>query len=442
MLRRGITTLGSVLLSFVLFTGLVHAQNDPGFDRLSQPLDGLTNEQLAAFLEGKEVFEREFDDTDGLGPLSNSDSCVSCHRRAFNGSRFVDKDGGSFFIRARQATAWDEVTKTCDHLKDLGGPGFQADASAAVHAILDPILPSIVPYLHPDFAASGLAEPVPAVSIHGVPVGPIDDRTTNDLFGLGLIDAVRDHTIEALADPDDLNGDGISGRVHWAVDHRGETHVGKFGRKAEIAHLDEFNAEAFQNEQGVTNPEVTSDGIFIVGADPNGYDTMSLEGLDGVPNPEVSAEELEAVNMYVRLLAPAIQNKGALSGREYGQGRSLFSRVGCADCHTPSMRTGPNKIKALSNKEIQPFSDFLLHDMGPDLAEGCKGDARPQEWRTEPLWALRFINPAVGYMHDGRAGTIEEAILAHGGEGAGARAAFEALSNDDKSLLLNFLDIL
>jgi CxxC motif-containing protein (DUF1111 family) len=289
-------------------------------------------------------------------------------------------------------------------------------------------------------------EYIPVVSHDGTPVGPRDNRTTNDLFGLGLLDAITDQKLSTLADPDDSNGDGISGRIHWVTSH-GVVHAGKFGRKSEVSHLDEFNFEAIFNEQGVANQEFNTDGIVITGGNPIvGYETMPLEGLDGRANPEVTEAEMDALNMYVKLLAPAMQNKNALPRRDRAHGRALFSQTGCADCHTPSMRTGPHEIKALRNKEIQPFSDFLLHDMGVGLEKGCKGNATPREWRTEPLWGLRFIHGrVVGYMHDGRAKSLEAAIAAHGSEGsegAQSSAAFEALSEEDQTLLVNYLGTL
>ena len=278
------------------------------------------------------------------------------------------------------------------------------------------------------------------------------------MFGLGLVDAVTDATLAALEDPNDLNGDDVSGRVHWVQDHHGQTHAGKFWRKSEVAHLDECNAEAFQNEQGVTNPEFPSDGVVI-----DGGTVLDLQTWDAVSDPEVSEAEMHALNMYVKLLAPARRNNKAIRG--LGPGRALFDQVGCASCHTPEMQTGPHEIRALNNQKIEPYSDFLLHDMGSGLAEGCKGSASPQEWRTEPLWGLRFVDQRrTGYLHGGRADSqavadltgkdrddvtrhevLALAIQVHGSEGSegnGARDAFEALSDSEKTSLLSFLETL
>ena len=289
------------------------------------------------------------------------------------------------------------------------------------------------------------------MSKDGHAVGPLDDRTTNDLFGLGLLDALTDENLTELADPDDADGDGISGRVHWVTDHHGEMHVGKFGRKSEVAHLDEFNAEAFQNEQGVTNPEFGSDGRLVTGyqnpgePDPmiRGRDLVWVALDDGIPDEEVDEHDMEFLNAYVRFLAPPADNTDSLSKKDQGRANGLFHSTGCAACHKPELKTGHHESNALSKIKISPYSDMLLHDMGSDLAEGCKGDATPSEWRTEPLWGLRFV--VAGYMHDGRAATLDAAILAHAGEGSEANNAvdaYEDLEEKDRLLLIDFLNTL
>ncbi len=445
---------------------LAAESTDPGFDRLSEPLARITEEQRAAFFEGKELFEHSFTALsdaegpgDGGGPLNNAffgrggtevrgtvgNACATCHDSALapDGTENNEKDGGNGGFGPVQVTAWDEATGTCDHLEDLGGPGFQANLVQSYEALLASMGLSIPEQDRAD--AAGLDEYVPVVSSSGVPAGPVDDRTTNDLFGLGLLDAVADRTLVRLADPHDADGDGISGRVHWVVDHHGERGGGRFGRKAEIRHVDEFNAEAFQNEQGVTNVEVPSDGVIVVEDDAGNLLVHPID--DGAADPEVNEEELHALNMYVKLLAPPLPNTRALPFRERIAGQLIFRGIGCADCHTPLMRTGRHEIKALNHRLIRPYSDLLLHDMGDSLAEGCKGDARPREWRTEPLWGLRFVPNR--YLHDGRAATIQEAIEmhandadAHPSEASAAVAAFRALSDRGRTRLLNFLNTL
>ncbi len=453
--------------------GSAFAQDDPGFDTLSDPFTDLTAEELADFEAGLVIFERQFGPTqggfdpskpifDGGGPMRNSfgpNSCVGCHGMATDPSGAVNttKDGGGHnAFRANQATAYDEVTGTCDHLEDRGGPGFQSNTLALPSfgffgptgkLAQEPGTPVRNPI--PDVFAPFNGEYVPILSKDGIPVGPLDDRTTNDLFGLGLLDAITDQKLSTLEDPDDSNGDGISGRIHWVTDQDGELHAGKFRRKSADPHLDEFNAGAFQNEQGVTTPKFNEDGRLVTGYDvsdptlPHGQGLMWVTLADGFPDEEVEKPDMDLLNAYVRFLAPPEQNPGAMSKKDRNQGSRIFRQTGCADCHTVQLTTGASEHDALNHKVIKPYSDLLLHDMGNDLAEGCKGDATPNEWRTEPLWGLRFV--VAGYMHDGRAASVEEAILVHAGEGSEANNAvdaYEGLKQKDKDLLIAFLNTL
>ena len=207
------------------------------------------------------------------------------------------------------------------------------------------------------------------------------NRSTPPIFGFGLLDAIPEATILA-------HEHRSGGRAHRLADGR----VGRFGRKAQVASLLDLNA--------------------------------------GAP--------LLLANDFVRFLAPP-QPKEPESRHEAGairRGHGLFHKVGCATCHMPSMRTGPNPIAALDRKVVHLYSDLLLHDMGPDLADICLGEARPNEFRTAPLMGLRFLSR---FLHDGRATTVEAAIQLHGGQATHARAAFASLSPDGREALLTFL---
>jgi CxxC motif-containing protein (DUF1111 family) len=232
-------------------------------------------------------------------------------------------------------------------------------------------------------------------------------------------------TILALADPQDADGDGISGRVNRFFDGR----VGRFGRKALTPTLAEFAEGAFHFEQGVTVPNFLSEGTVGGMAMP--------PGVDPLPEPEVSEEMVAHTDAYVRTLAPAAPK--SLDGTAK-RGQQRFSSIGCAGCHVPSLRTGDHLIAALANREFAAYTDLLLHDMGPELADICQGlVATPAEFRTEPLVALRL---ARRYLHDGRASSIEQAIRLHGGEARQSRDAFAALSESDRKALLRFLESL
>src|SRR5438309_3967928 len=246
-------------------------------------------------------------------------------------------------------------------------------------------------------------------------------RATPTVFGRGLLDAVPDAEILARADPDDRDGDGISGRPNRTADGR----VGRFGRKANFATLREFNSGAFLAEQGITNPEAATEGT--IGGEP------IPAGVDPVADPEIDQATLDQADAFVRFLAAPSPLRGGDNERH---GSDVFSRIGSAAWHVPPLRTGPSPIAALSNREFAAYSDLLLHDMGPDLADICLGLAARADFRTEPLIALRF---ATHFLHDGRATTLDQAVAQHGGEAAGARDRFKALSPADSAALLAFL---
>lgn len=356
------------------------------------PLDGLTGDQRDGFKKGSAVFAQVFTPKTGLGPLFNGVNCAGCHNQPVQG-------GNGSFTQVNGSVL--RPDGFCDPLADRGGPVFQLSVTPALKAAL------------------GLdAEPIPAEAARG-------KRTTPDVFGFGLLDAVPESTILALADPGDADGDGISGRVNRFFDGR----VGRFGRKALTPTLAEFNEGAFHVEQGLTVPNILIEGT--VGGQ------QIPAGVDPSPEPEVSAQLVALTNAYVGTLAPA-QPKD-LDGTAR-RGQRTFSSIGCDKCHLPSLRTGDHPIKALANLQFAAYTDLLLHDMGAELADICQGlVATPSEFRTEPLMALRLVRR---YLHDGRASSIEEAVELHGGEAARSRDAFRALSGSDRRALLRFLGTL
>ena len=363
---------------------------------LGNALRLLTTAQRRQFEVGRAMFQTEFTPETGLGPLFNAVSCASCHEQPVVGGGGSIEEGGEDV--ELHATAFHGGTTQCDDLGAVGGQVIQKQLTPAFSAY------------------TGLtAEPIPAAATDS------GHRTTPDLFGFGLLDAVPDAEILARADPLDRNGDGISGRPNRTADGR----LGRFGRKAQAATLREFNADAFVMEMGVTNPlnqtEQTIGGLPLP------------PGIDPLPEPEVSLAQLDAVDAFVRFLAPPPR---ALLGLLGARGAFVFSRIGCASCHTPVLVTGPNPVRALRFKAVPAFTDLLLHDMGPDLADICLGQAQPAEFRTEPLMGLRF---ATTFLHDGRAATISQAIDLHDGEGLAARNRFVRLTAFERAALLKFL---
>ncbi|MDH5759341.1 MAG: hypothetical protein OEZ65_07105 [Gemmatimonadota bacterium] len=356
------------------------------------PLPEITAEELARFGEGKALFNRAFTSQEGLGPLFNQTRCSSCHD--------LPASGGHGAESVTKVTRFDAL-EGCSLLSESGGDLLQASVTSEGRAL------GLAPERIPE-GADGVAE------IQAPP-----------LYGLGLVDAVPAAAIAAAADPYDLNGDGISGLV--GTDPLGGP--GRFGGKASQATLGSFIESATRGELGLTTPAHPVEDL------PEGRPLPP--GADPSPDPEVDAAFLAAVEAYVRFLAvprPAVPADEAAGAVE--RGRGLFESIGCARCHTPTWTTGPNPSPSLDRKTFRAYSDFLLHDMGPELADICGPGAAPSEWRTSRLAGLRFRS---AFMHHGRAGRLEDAVELHGGEGARARAGFRSLPEGAQMDLLAFL---
>ena len=361
------------------------------------PVRGLSAAERAQFDSGRAVFDSVFTPEKGLGPLFNANGCKECHEDP--------AAGGTGDEVERHATAFHPSapagTRLCDELAAQGGFVFQNHVTPLLHAAL------------------GIdSEPIPSVAT------AVGRRTTPEIFGFGLLDAVPDSEILAYADPDDRDHDGISGRPNRFFDGR----LGRFGRKALVPTLREFNDGAFSAEIGITTPAVPTEET-VAG-------TPIPPGTDPAPDPELSDHQAELATLFVRLLAPPEPLK---MSREAREGSDVLVRVGCARCHRPVLTTGDSPIAALRYKQVAAYTDLLLHDMGPDLGDICLALATPTEFRTEPLMGLHLKKQ---FLHDGRATTAEQAVEMHGGEAAKARDLFRALSPGDRAALLAFLKTL
>lgn len=366
---------------------------------LDGPVEGLSPEQNALFLKGDIAFNDEvFTIINGLGPLFVATSCGSCHAG--------DGKGHPFTTLTRFGQS-DTVNGNLFH--HLGGPQLQHRA---------------IPGFEP--------ERIPAGATFSSFTPPANT-------GLGFIDAVPDAAILALTDPDDLDGDGISGRPNWIVPKNYSSprpnsisqngkYIGRFGKKAATYDLLQQTATAYNQDIGITSfyePKDTYTGHDI--------------------DPEVSNQTVLDVVFYLKTLkAPAQRNP---NNADVVDGKKIFMGIGCAKCHTPQLATGFSPITALSNKTFFPYTDLLLHDMGSGLNDGyTEGTALTQEWRTPPLWGLGLSKKSQGgqyfLLHDGRAKSIEEAILLHGGEGLKSKNNFQQLTPADKAKLLKFLESL
>jgi CxxC motif-containing protein (DUF1111 family) len=357
-----------------------------------EPLPGLTEAERGRFLFGKGVFERLVTPEEGLGPLYNAERCTACHEIPATG-------GAGFRVLVVKATKYENGA--CDVLGNAGGDNIQqrATAALALHGITREQIP-------PD--ANGVVR-----------------VTAPALFGAGLVEAIPESAILALADPDDADGDGISGRAARTADGQ----LGRFGRKAEQPTAAGFIDTALRFELGLTTPLNPHE------EEPNGTDVPA--GVDPMAEPEIDAHGIDLLTDYVHFLAPPAREmtQGAVDD-SIDEGSLTFSEIGCAKCHTPTLRTGDNDVEALNRRTAHLYSDMLLHDMGPELADVCGPDAAPAEYLTTRLWGLRYRSQ---YLHDGRTTRLEDAIEAHAGESAASRAAWRALSADRRTMLLRFL---
>jgi len=289
---------------------------------------------------------------------------------------------------------------------------------------------------------------VPGFSVEQIPAG-----ATSSLFtppantGLGFVDAVSDADLLAWADPLDADGDGISGIANWielksysterpnSIVQNGK-YIGRFGKKAATYDLLQQTATAYNQDIGIASTYEPIDTYLHAEV----IDTYLHAEVD----PEISNQTIQDVVFYLKTLKvpePRSTTAEILSGKE------LFTTIGCAKCHRPEMKTGASPIAALANKTFFPYSDFLLHDMGPGLDDGyTEGSALTSEWRTPPLWGLGLSKNSQGgqyfLLHDGRAKSIEQAILLHGGEANTSKENFEALTVDEKKKLIQFLESL
>lgn len=364
---------------------------------IGEPLPGLTPEELGRFTAGQALFRKRFTPEEGVGPRFNEDACNACHT--------FPADGGTGETGVTKATRT-LPDGSCDPLSALGGENLRLSVTPALAA------------------AGGRRVRAPAEATHTARF------TVPFVFGLGLVDAIPQAALDALADPDDADGDGISGRVGRDATGR----PARFGRKADVATLLDFVESAFRLEMGLTthlHPDEARAGAL----------PPVPAGTDPAPEPEVGPDVLEAVTAFVRFLAPPPPAAPAEDARraEVERGRELFMSLGCASCHVPTLQAGPSPVAAISGKAVALWSDLLLHDMGPGLEGTCGPGAGTREYRTEPLMGLRHRRE---FLHDGRALRVLDAVLLHGGEAQKARDAFAALDRVTQEMVVRFLDTL
>jgi CxxC motif-containing protein (DUF1111 family) len=452
------------VLAVAMLTGAHAGESPPGWfgapiagdatldladeNAFARPMPTLPVEDLRRFTFGNRLFNTNWvaapasvDAFDGLGPLFNRVSCSACHTR--DGRGRPPEHGEpleSMLVRlslpgSEPNGAPRPVPHYGDQLNEKALPGVPAEGRTVVSYREQPgqyrdgqVYSLLVPAY--EFTALGYG-PLPADTLKSPRVAP-------PVFGLGLLEAVPDAEILARADPDDADHDGISGRAHQVWDAaQGRRALGRFGWKANQPSLRQQGASAALGDIGLTTSlfprENVADGQSAAAAMPGG-------GPQG--EPELRDDFLDKLTFYLRSLAVPAPRFGAAPAA--ARGATLFTRIGCTACHAPTLTTGDfPDLPALAHQQIHPFTDLLLHDMGAELADGRPDfEALGSEWRTPPLWGIgltAIVNRHTRFLHDGRARSLEEAVLWHGGEARAARERFMKLKRPERRALLDFL---
>ena len=385
---------------------------------------------------------------DGLGPLFNTNACQNCHIKDGRGHPPATDASSAVSMLVRlslphSAGTAEQIERLGvvpeptygAQLQDMANPGIAPEGKVRVRY-------SEVPVQFADGTVVQLRKPELEISQLGYGALPPDTRfsarVAPPMIGLGLLEAIPEAAILAQADPDDADGDGISGRPNRVWDHASQsTQLGRFGWKAGQPSLNQQNAEAFAGDMGLTSSLVPRDNCSAAQSD---CQTAPHGG-----EPEVSDSILASVLFYSRNLG--VPARRAVDAPEVLRGKNLFHQAGCQQCHTPSFTTAADAAEPeLANQLIRPYSDLLLHDMGEGLADQREEFlATGREWRTPPLWGIGLTEAVNGhsqFLHDGRARNLLEAILWHGGEAEAAKQQVLTFDAEERSALLAFLNSL
>lgn len=399
-----------------------------------EPAANLSEESLAKHFEGDVTFGDVFvtppaPRNPGLGPLFNNVSCESCHIKNGRGITEFGNTGlrSLALVRISDPDGTPTVPGGNPPVEGLGNQiqdhatfGFEPEADVSLEW-------EEIPGTYPDGTPYSLRRPVVSIVLSsGEPLpGSVlaSVRIPPPVIGLGLLEAVPDDEIIAMADPDDEDGDGISGRPNMVWNNiTATTEIGRFGHKASMPTLRQQAATAYFEDMGVTSPD--------------------LPGDDAVP--DIDEETLDVTTFYTQTLAVPL--RADTDDTDVARGETIFFDLGCNLCHASIIETGDHELPELRNQLIQPFTDLLLHDMGEGLADNRPDFmATGREWRTAPLWAIGLTPTVLGqqnYLHDGRARTLEEAILWHDGEAKNAKDGFMNLPKEERDRLIKFLSSL
>jgi CxxC motif-containing protein (DUF1111 family) len=422
---------------------------DEGANAFSLAARNLQGDRREKFFVGNSIFKRNWvtapastTGLDGLGPTFNASSCAGCHF----------KDGRGAPPQAAQEQFLGLLVRLSVPGEDAhGGPlpdpsyggqfnhrsilGIPAEGTSTVTYVE-------VPGAFDDGTPFSLRKPT--YELGNLAFGPLaadvmmSPRTGPAMIGLGLLEALDESTLVALADEDDADGDGISGRPNRVWDEKSQSvRIGRFGWKANQPGIEQQTSGAFLGDIGITSP------LFPTESCPPAQTACAAALSGGAP--EIDQDKIDEVTYYSLLLAVPVRRN--FQDSEVLDGKALFTSAGCATCHTPKLVTGELAgFPEVSGQTIHPFTDLLLHDMGAELADGRPDFlATGLEWRTPPLWGIglvRTVNGHTNFLHDGRARDLTEAVLWHGGEAAASRDAFRAMNRDDRAAVIRFLESL
>ncbi len=419
----------------------------------AQPIPPMATADVINFKVGRSFFHTSWvtapsstQAVDGLGPLLNANSCNSCHVEDGRGRTPFSSTEQLSSVLIRISIAGQDPHGGPNPDPDLGlqlrnNSILKASPDGQVYVIYTDKTVS-----YPDGSTDTLR--VPAYQIMNLRNGhPVDfaysPRIAPQIIGMGLLEAIPEQTILSYSDPDDNNNDGISGSPNYVWnEEKQQTVLGRFGWKANEPDVRQQVAGAFSGDIGITTPVFPDANLFgleqtLYGNLPNGSNTP---GESELPEPYFT-------NTVFYTQALAVPQRRNWTDATVQRGKSLFVELSCSKCHIPQIQTGSfSDVPLLSNQTIHPYTDLLLHDMGPDLADGRTDYlASGSEWRTPPLWGIGLVslvnnNNGMFLMHDGRARTIKEAILWHGGEAQKSKEAFMKLSKTDIDALIKFVN--
>jgi CxxC motif-containing protein (DUF1111 family) len=454
------TKLRPLVLSTILFIQLLPASPEPaaggvainahGRNAFARPMPKLSRETLRQFSVGNSFFNANWviapgvpDSRDGLGPFFHARSCSACH--PFDGRGRPPEPGETMTgLLFRLGTPQSAGIPIYGHqLAPRAVPGLDPEGDIATtwtercEKFPDGTERTLVA---PDYAPKDWHYGPPPADLR------LSPRLAPPVFGGGLIEAIPDDRLSQRADPDDADHDGISGRVNIVArrepDGSATKTIGRFGWKASVPSLRHQAAAALRDDLGITSRLAPDENYSAAQVERAG---AFPRGIEGTSEFEATDKILDRLETYLRTLAPPARRN--VDDATVRRGEILFASLRCAHCHLPEMQTGPSPpLSELAEKTFHPYTDVLLHDMGPLLADGRPdGEASGTEWRTAPLWGLGLLETVNGHtrlLHDGRARSAEEAILWHGGEADQSRQAYKALPLADREALLRFLDSL